>query len=237
MSRATYKGKHCVYCVEAPADTADHVIARKFFLENRRESLPQAPACRQCNGVKAQLENYLMVVLPFGARHPDAAANLKTMVTKRLLKNRKLHEELARGLAESGGIAIPFDHTRLDRLFAMIARGLAWYHWGVLLGPGYGAIASTFSDSGWNFFDQFLTTLPVRVDRNLGENTFSYQGSQAKDCPEMTVWRFSMYGGVRFGGDPKAPGGSSLAIALTGRDPFIRKLKAKAAGQDRALTA
>ena len=111
MSGVTYKGRQCVYCVEARAESADHVIARKFFLVNRRDKLPQVPACKRCNGEKAQLENYLMVVLPFGARRTDAAVNLQTTVPKRLGKNRKLHEELAKGFAASGGTAIPFDHA------------------------------------------------------------------------------------------------------------------------------
>ena len=41
-------------------------------------------------------------------------------------KNKKLHEELAKGLAESGGTAIPLDRVRLGRLLAMIARALVW---------------------------------------------------------------------------------------------------------------
>jgi hypothetical protein len=229
MSRKTYKGKQCVYCVQAPADSADHAIARNFFLVNRRANLPQVPACKRCNGEKAELENYLMVVLSFGGRHTDAAVNLHTMVPKRLLKNKKLHEELARGFAESGGTAIPFDHVRLDRFFAMTARALAWYHWQVLLGAGYSAIASTFSDSGTTFFDHLLNKTPIRVVGNLGSNTFSYQGAQATDCPEMTVWRFSMYGGVQFLGDPKVPGPTSLAGAVTGRDAFIKNLQTKTA--------
>lgn len=63
-----------------------------------------------------------MVVLPFGGRHTDAAVNLQTMVPKRLLKNKKLHKELANGPRGKRRDAIPFDHVRLDRLFAMIVR-------------------------------------------------------------------------------------------------------------------
>jgi len=111
----------------------------------------------------------------------------------------------------------------------MIARALAWHHWQVLLGAGYAAIASTFSDSGMNFFEQMLTKAPIRVAGNLAKNTFSYQGAQATDCAEMTVWRFSMYGGVSFMGDPKLPGPASLAVAVTGREAFIKKLQPKTA--------
>jgi len=143
-------------------------------------------------------------------------------------KNKKLHEGIARGFAESGGTTIPLDHVRLDRLFAMIARGLAWHHWQVLLGAGYTAIASTFVDSGMDWVDQAFTKTPIRVGRNLGEDTFSYQGAQAVDGAETTFWRFSMYGGVFFAG-PKVPGPASLAVAVTGRDAFIEKLQNTAA--------
>jgi hypothetical protein len=69
-----------------------------------------------------------MAILGFGGLHPDALANLNTLVRKRILKNAKLHSELAAGLAQSDGAAIPIDHTRLEKLFALIARGLLWYH-------------------------------------------------------------------------------------------------------------
>jgi hypothetical protein len=231
MSSRKYKGKQCVYCVEATATTADHVIARNFFLVNRRDNLHQVPACKSCNAAKSELENYLMVVLGFGGRHPDAVANLQTMIPKRLRKNAKLCAELAAGFAKSGGITIPFDHVQLDQLFTMIARGLLWYHWQTLLGSGYSAIAATFSVAGELVFGPMLSSwnTPNRVTKNLGENTFSYQGVQATDCPQMTIWRFSMYGGAILTGDPRIPGPASLAVAITGPEALIKKLQAKLA--------
>ena len=62
----------CIYC-GAAAESSDHVLARKFFLVERRGDLPQAPACKRGNNRKSQLENYLMIVLPFGAKNADAA--------------------------------------------------------------------------------------------------------------------------------------------------------------------
>jgi hypothetical protein len=32
---------------------------------------------------------------------------------------------------------------------------------------------------------------------------FRYEGAQSKDDPQLTMWRFEIYGGVDFGGDPK----------------------------------
>jgi hypothetical protein len=227
VSSKKYKGKLCVYCVEAVATTGDQVIGRNFFLENRRDNLPQVPACKSCNGAKSELENYLMVVLGFGAWHPDAAVNLRTMIPKRLNRNARLKAELEAGFTKSGGITIPFDYVRFNKLFAMIAQGLLWYHWQTLLGHGYSAIAATFSDSGTAFFEQMVAKLntPNRVVGNLGENTFSYEGVQATECPQVTIWRFSMYGGVVFMGDPKLPGPASLVVAVTGRDAIIKKLR------------
>jgi len=39
------------------------------------------------------------------------------------------------------------------------------------------------------------------------------------------MWRFRIYGGVDFGGDPNVNGPSSLAIAVTGRAEMIRNLR------------
>jgi len=227
MSNKKYKGKQCVYCVEATATTSDHVIGRKFFLENRRGYLPQVPACTSCNGAKSELENYLMAVLAFGARHPDAAVNLQTMIPKRLKKNAKLNAKLEAEFAKSGGTNIPFDHVRFDKLFAMIAQGLAWYHWETLLGHGYSAFAGTFSDSGAAFFEQMVDmwNKPNTVVENLGENTFSYKGFQNIDCPQFTVWWLSMYGGLNFLGGPQVPGPASLVVAVTGPEAIIKRLQ------------
>jgi hypothetical protein len=229
-----YKGKPCVYCVEATATTADHVIGRNFFLATRRDSLPIVPACQQCNREKARLEDYLMVVLGFGGRHPDATVNLDTLVRKRLEKNAKLRAELKAGFERSGGTAIPLDHVRLNKLFAMIATGLLWYHWQVLLGEGYSAIAAIFLDSGRPFFDQMLSgwRTPNRVTVDLGQGTFSYQGAQATDSPQTSIWSFSMYCGVTFGGDPKIPGPASLSVAVTGPEVLIQKLRSGIFAED-----
>ncbi len=156
-----------------------------------------------------------MVVLGFGAMHPDAKVNLDTLVRRRLENNLRLKRELEAGYDASGGTTIPFDHEKLDRLFAMIAQGLAWHHWKVLLMPGFSVIASLFSDTGGPFFIQMLAgwKTPVRISQNLGNGTFVYEGAQATDVREATVWRFQMYGGIKFGGDSAVPEPASLCSA------------------------
>lgn len=215
------------------------MIAREFFLQNRRRSTPKAPACEKCNGSKGALEHYLTTVLPFGGRHSDALVNLSTMVPKRLSKNAALHRELATGMKQGAlflldrdgswghPMTLPFDPRRLERLFAMISQGLAWFHWGVLLPDGYSLIAGIFSDRGAAFFEDklFRTRAKARVYQALGGDTFVYEGMQADGDPNLTIWRFSIYGGVSFTGDPKLPGQqASLIVAVTAANPLIQKL-------------
>ena len=66
--RNRFKRLPCVYCGKR-ATTDDHVFAAKFFLERERGNLPKVPACQKCNNEKSHLEDYLMVVLGFGAMH------------------------------------------------------------------------------------------------------------------------------------------------------------------------
>jgi hypothetical protein len=219
-----FSGETCVYCNSAPAESKDHVVGRKFFLEERRGNLPQVPSCKRCNNRKSELEAYLMTVLPFGAKNVDAAKILTKLVPPRLEKNAKLEQKLRKGYERSGGTAIPFEHKPMEELFAMIAKALAFQHYGVRMGNGYSSIASLFTNEGEAFFAQMLSSGKDPVSGDLGEGTFRYEGAQSLDDPKLTMWRFEIYGGVDFGGDPTVNGPSSLAIAVTGRTEMIRNL-------------
>jgi hypothetical protein len=230
-----YKGKVCVYCGKEPSTTADHVIAREFFLEKRRGDLPKVPACEMCNAEKARLEHYLTTILPFAGRHPDAVVNLETMVPKRLNRNFRLHTLLSLGLEEVKdktsplGFAstLPIDDVRLEQLFALIAKGLAWFHWQILLTPGYSAVAAFFLDSGVQQFQRIIAeSKPLsRVTGNWGNKTFCYEGMQFAKDPKETFWKLSVYGGACFG-DPNLPGEkASQVIAVTGADSEFNDLE------------
>jgi hypothetical protein len=219
-----FSGETCIYCNNAQAESSDHVVGRKFFLEERRGNLPQVPACKRCNNRKSELEAYLMTVLPFGAKNADAAEILAKLVPPRLENNAKLERKLRRGYERSGGTAIPFEHKPLEELFAMIAKALAFQYFGVRLGSGYSSIASLFTNEGEEFFAGMLSSGKEHVSGDLGEGTFRYEGAQNKDDPQLTMWRFEIYGGVDFGGDPNVNGPSSLAIAVTGRSEMIGNL-------------
>jgi hypothetical protein len=58
----------------------------------------------------------------------------------------------------------------------------------------------TLTAAGEEIFDrQFGLNAAARVERNLGHGTFCYEGAQGIDLPQVTIWRFSMYGGIHFG--------------------------------------
>ena len=177
----------CAYCAKKAAVTGDHIFARKFFLAARRANLPQAPICGDCNNKKSQLEHYLTAVLPFGARHADALTNLASMVPKRLQKNIKLHRHLAESHTES---AIPIEGEKLEQLFGLIALGLVWYHWKVYLNHDSHVVRSTTaSPRGAQVLDAciFKQKARNRVNENIGNRTFEYEGIQANDDPALKL--------------------------------------------------
>ena len=210
-----YKNKTCVYCVTPKSsEDGDHVVSREFFLPDKRANLPQVPACKACNNVKSQLEHYLTAVMPFAGRHADSSSNLALMVPPRLAKNNKLRTALAQGADNiftsrngepwSMEMTIPFDSKQLTSLFEYITKGLAYYHWQIYLPSDHLVKAVFLTGAIREKFEGFLAHSRVRVRGNLGEGVFIYEGIQAEECDELTVWRMSLYS-AQITGDPRAP--------------------------------
>ena len=203
-----YKGELCVYCGVRPADTADHIFARGFFLKQRRENLPQAPACAECNRIKSSLEHYLQPVFAFGGRHTDAAANLGVEARRKLGKDGKLYRRLA---AEFNETSVPLDWDKVVSLFTLIVRGLMWHHWKVHF-DGQTHSLNVVTAADFPLIDSLISQAKVerRVSANLGNSTFIYEGAQTYDDPLSTVWKFSVYGGLEVGDDYRTS--SNLAV-------------------------
>lgn len=221
-----YKNKTCVYCVSPnSSEDGDHVVSREFFLLNKRENLIIVPACKVCNNAKSQLEHYLTAVMPFAGRHADSGSNLDLMVPKRLAKNNKLHTALALGVDTfftsrngepwSMEMSIPFDSKQLTMLFEYIAKGLAYHHWQVYLPSDHLVKAVLLTGVIREKFEGFLANARDHVRGDLGEGVFVYEGIQAEECGELTVWRMSLYG-AQVTGDARYPTGRcSEAYVLT----------------------
>jgi hypothetical protein len=204
-----FKGKTCVYCATAGAsETGDHILAREFVPVARRSQIPQVPACRRCNKDKSDLEHYLTAVLLFGGRHADAAANLQNDGLRRLEKNQKLHRELARGRSrlwtkEPSGflvnaLTVPIDGKKVEKLIGLIARGLIWHHWEIVLGPECFVDLLSLTARDEALFQRFAEMNAIhRVKEDIGDGALVYEGAQGTDNPEVSVWKISILGGVK----------------------------------------
>jgi hypothetical protein len=212
-----FKGKTCVYCVRpGSSETRDHVVAREFFPKPRPPGLPVAPACIRCNNEKSALEQYATTVLPFGATHAAAGSVLSTMVPGRLAGNQKLARFLAekagtKYVSRDGGLSwetemvLPFDSGKVEQLFQMIARGLAYSEWGVLFPDADCVVHASFlTTEGRALFDRYFSGQGNKTGvRNLGDGIFVYEGLQSLESPQLTLLRMSLCGAI-LGGDPKA---------------------------------
>jgi hypothetical protein len=201
-----YKGKTCVYCAQPESSQdGDHVLSRQFFLPTNRKNLPKVPACKACNNKKSELEHYLTAVMPFGGRHEDSAQSLSSMVPPRLQGNRKLRETLSMVrsailTSHNGGpwvrrLSLPFDGERLLDLSSWITRGLAFHHWGLIFESNCIVRSTLLNRHGQRFIDPLFSKIAAqRVQINLGNGVFRYEGVQATDVPLITMWRMSLYG-------------------------------------------
>lgn len=231
-----YKGKPCAYCVVTPAVTGDHIFARKFFLEHRRADLPQVPVCDKCNREKAKLEHYLTAILPFGGQHSDALTNLETMVPKRLAKNVKLHTALANSqqlvwnIAPSGlilpTISVSIDSNQIAQLFSFIVRGLTWYHWQTYLSPDEPVKVRFITEAQSQKMDAvFALGNSEQRSNNLGDGTAVYRVTRSIANPELSLWEFSLYGGLQLAGEDIELGNELCkVIAVTGNDKNFSEL-------------
>ena len=154
----------------------------------------------------------------------------------RLARNQKLASGLSAGLSstivpgrETPAMTIPIDPEKVGELSALIAKGLLWHHWQVLLAPdAFGVRAEMLSAAGEQFYNEALVmNSGARVGETLGNGTFSYEGAQSAETPELSVWRFSAFGGLTLSGDLDAPGEISTLIgAMTASNALLARLKA-----------
>lgn len=211
MGSKKYKNKTCVYCaVPNSSQVGDHIFAREFFTEDKRDNLPKAPACNECNGEKSSYEHYLTAVLPFAAQHEDALENFKEYALPRLANNQKLNRRLIkkakfRRLENNGviteGNTLPLDSTQIEKLFALIVRGLIWYHWKEVISNKEMVAARFLPEDAEGDFDKIIQD-PKLIStgrQDLGKGTFIYEGFRDPESPHRSLWEFIIYGGLTLG--------------------------------------
>lgn len=205
-----FQDKTCVYC-GGVSSTADHVFARELIPMTARGNLPKVASCSPCNSRKATLEHYLATVLPFGGNHPANPEMLVNDVSRRLAKNQRLHRELAADMTkvrwiesgqEQSSIAIPMDTELLLKYLTFVARGLAAHHWNVVIPASYRVGANfVIPEQDQILRDLFVTDGSGYARGNIGDGLIMYEGRQGKNEPYLTLWRFLIFQGMRFGRD------------------------------------
>lgn len=233
MARKGYIGKTCAYCSrEGVSRVREHVICKEFFLESDRGNLPMVPACEDCDTGKSKLETYALTILPFGSRHQDAQAYAEKNLPRRLRQNPSLKREIAKGTTKvwerQGDIvlptsAIPVDDARINSLLAMIVRGLFMHEFGFALHKNWDAKVTMFeAEVEANIMNQAKTLLgpnPVFVTRNFGRGTFVYEGGNSSIMRNLSVWQFTLFGGLLLADDTLA---LSRFSALTSRNDDVQ---------------
>jgi hypothetical protein len=136
--------------------------------------------------------------MPFGGQHADASQTLQ-MVEARLAKNRSLAARLSQTFRHvlSSRNGSPFALTAtiqiktsdLISLYEHIARGLAFFHWGITLPEEEVVVRAAFLRTPANEMTEALLAARAakREKVDLGEGAFLYEGAQAVDCPQITV--------------------------------------------------
>ncbi len=215
MGSKAYKGRTCIYCLSAESADGDHVIARSFFLPDKRQGIPIVPACQPCNNAKSELEHYLSAVMPFGGRHDDSKRTLRELTPQRLAKNRKLLDLLRGGWREAlkalgGGhwaseATVPFDSDKLVRYMEMVVRGLAWHHWKLLFDRDHLVCGSMVTEQGSALMGTlFRAKAKSKIDGSLADGAFVFEAIQSAESDAFTAWRLKLYGVVATG-DPGLP--------------------------------
>jgi hypothetical protein len=63
-----------------------------------------------------------------------------------------------------------------------------------------------------------------RVHSEIGNGAFSYKGAQGSDYPEFSIWKISVYGGLKLCGDPTAPMEEVTGLAIvTAERQFLQR--------------
>lgn len=163
--------------------------------------------------------------MPFGWNNREAGTMLESMVLPRLLKNIKLHTTLAAGKtiayqSMNGGpwtsqMSLPVDGQKLMMLYKYITKGLAFHHWNILFSPEHILKVGFFTREGERHIDKLMSLNGERVQRNLGNDTFIYEGVRSYESPYLTVWRMSLYGAELSESRKSMPERVTKAYAIT----------------------
>lgn len=104
-------------------------------------------------------------------------------------------------------MTLPLHGDRVGELFKFITQGLLYHHFGVVLDrQKHGVWAGFLNRAGEEVHRKLLSSnARTRIKENIGAGALVYEGAQGMDFPEMSIWVFQLFGGLRTSGDPHEP--------------------------------
>ena len=196
MTRKGFGTGICVYCGRGDAPTiGEHIFGRQLFLTRRRDRLPKVPSCEACNTTKSQLENYFMAIAP----------------PRRFAGNCRLHRSMVESLGrgDNGRLAYAANSADVLEWVLMVTKGLFAYHFRRPLHgnwePRIRHVTAAQEAEGTAAMEALVGPNPEAVHQNLGEGTVEYWGQRSRRLPCCSFWRFILFGGLEWSGNPEAP--------------------------------
>ena len=212
MAKKGFGTGTCVYCGRNDVPTiGEHIFGRQLFLIRHRNRLPKVPCCEECNTAKSQLENYVMAAVPLGANHASAREYAEANVERRLAGNKPLRTSIVESLqrGKSGLFAYAVDSAKVLELMRLTTKGLFAYHFRQPLHqnwePRIRHVTVGHEKEGIAALLNMLGSDCDYVHRNLGEGTVEYWGQRSRGLPYFSGWRFILFGGLSWTGNPEAP--------------------------------
>ena len=100
--------------------------------------------------------------------------------------------------------------AKVNALFAMVMTGLFSFHFHEVLDPDWYADVSMIDpdheDKAIGPLMRYFQPPCTLVEGNLGRGTFVYRGLRSRESPAFSLWQFTLFGAMQFGGVPQHPG-------------------------------
>lgn len=199
----------CVYCVNANAETEDHVPPKSIFAKDNRDDLIRVPACFNCNNSFSKDDEWLAQIVGTNAEFQEFPGIGE--VTDRALRavsrpeSYRLLESMVSNFTDvelwsRAGIyignvpAIQFDGDRFKGIISRIVRGLFWHETRRILPEDYVVHAIRWekqtNDDNQTVIAQVFQPAPIR---SIGRGAFEYRYRFASDEPNASMWVMRFY--------------------------------------------
>ena len=198
----------CVYCINAPSATNDHVIPRSMFPLPKPTDLITVPSCLKCNRGFKKDEEYFLGIITF--TEAGVSAEGKRLWDQRLQrmykKDRGLRRAIARaivpkqvftpaGLYLGKRLQVEPDWPRIKNYFTKVIRGLYHFEYDEIL-PESTLIHYVLLDD-MEMLEEINRN--VRPGKRGWNGVLEYKQNRIPDSLGDSLWLFLVYETLLFG--------------------------------------